>query len=175
MKWCNEEVPRMQRSFLTHCPGQSKRETQCFKKTQMPGHFSEKKNATDLGKDSIYIPGGTYTFEDHLLSACDMLDVVCLGSSQSPREAPSIFLLGQMQPRSQLAPYGFSVLTDANRASEHSHLQQKHQWAVYVLLKFPEGKRIMVFTLHTHEKLPKTCHQPGPLSDVVGSSLPYQQ
>lgn len=118
----------MQRSFLTHCPGQSKRETQCFiKKTQMPGHFSEKKNATDLGKDSIYIPGGTYAFEDHLLRTCDMLDVVCLDSSQSPREAPFISLLRQMQPRSQLAAYGFSVLTDANRASEHSHSQQKHQ------------------------------------------------
>lgn len=118
----------MQRSFLTHCPGQSKRETQCFKKKpQMPGHFSEKKNATDLGKDSIYIPGGTYTFEDHLLRTCDMLDVVCLDSSQSPRQAPFIFLLRQMQPRSQLAAYGFSVLTDANRALEHSHLQQKHQ------------------------------------------------
>lgn len=108
----------------------------------MPSHFSEKKNATDLGKDSIYIPGGTYTFEGHLLSACDTLDVVCLDSSQSPREAPSIFLLRQMQPRSQFVTYGFSDLTDANRASEHSHSQQKHQWAVYVLLTFPEGKRI---------------------------------
>lgn len=119
----------MQRSFLTHCPDQSIHEAQCLKKkqTQMPSHFSEKKNATDLGKDSIYIPGGTYTFEGHLLSACDTLDVVCLDSSQSPREAPSIFLLRQMQPRSQFVTYGFSDLTDANRASEHSHSQQKHQ------------------------------------------------
>ena len=55
--------------------------------------FLREKNATDLGKDSSHIPGGTYTFKDHLLSACYVLDVVCLDSSQSPREAPSIFLI----------------------------------------------------------------------------------
>lgn len=66
----------------------------------MPGHFSEKKNATDLGKDSIYIQEELTHSRVILLSACVTLAVVCLDSSQSPREAPSIFLLRQMQQKS---------------------------------------------------------------------------
>ena len=43
MKRRNGELPRMSRPVLTHSPGQSKRETQCSEKNEMPDHFSERK------------------------------------------------------------------------------------------------------------------------------------